>query len=114
MKARIIKKPWGEEQWLAHTDKYAGKIFTIKKGHRLSLQYHKEKHETLYLDKGKAKVILEDENGNLCEYVLAPGDIMEVLAGRRHRTEALEECRIIEFSTPELDDVVRIEDDYER
>ena len=96
MKKKIVKKPWGEEQWLAHTDRYAGKIFIVKKGHRLSLQYHKRKHETLYVDEGKVRFTLEDRDGILCEYLLVSGDIIEVLPGKKHRTEALEKCRIIE------------------
>ncbi len=111
---KIVEKPWGREYWLAHTDRYAGKILVIGKGHRISLQYHRQKHETLYLDRGKAKFTLEDENGELSERMLSEGDIVEVLPGKKHRAEALEDCRLIEISTPELDDVVRVEDDYER
>jgi len=114
MVMKIVKRPWGEELWLAHTAKYAGKIFKVKKGHRLSLQYHRYKHETLYVDEGLVKFILEDKDGKLCEYKLKPGDIVEILPGRKHRTEALEDCKIFEVSTPELDDVVRVEDDYGR
>lgn len=110
---KIVKKPWGEERWLAHTDCYAGKILIVKKGHRLSLQYHQKKHETLYVDEGVVKFTI-GKHEPLEEKILRAGDIIEIPPGTRHRIEALEDAKIFEVSTPELDDVVRVSDDYGR
>ena len=111
---KIIQKPWGYELWFAHTDKYAGKLIILKKGHRTSLQYHQVKHETLYIDEGLLKLIIEDENHNLITHIFSPGDAITVPPNTKHRLEAIKDSRIIEVSTPELDDVVRVEDDYHR
>ncbi len=110
---KIVKKPWGEERWLAHTDCYAGKILIVKKGYRLSLQYHQKKHETLYVDEGVVKFTI-GKREPLEEKILRAGDIIEIPPGTRHRIEALEDAKIFEVSTPELDDVVRLSDDYGR
>ena len=110
---KIVNKPWGEERWLAHTDKYAGKIIIVKKGHRLSMQYHNVKHETQYIDAGRVMVEIEKE-GKREVKILGPGEILEIPPGTKHRIEALEDAKIFEVSTPELDDVVRISDDYGR
>lgn len=112
---RIVEKPWGREVWIAYeNNRYAGKLLEIKAGHRLSLQYHKRKHETLYLLDGKIRFILEDENGNLSDEVIVRGGVKIIPPGRKHRMEAIQDSRFIEFSSPELDDVVRLEDDYQR
>ncbi len=110
---KIVKKPWGEEWWLAHTRRYAGKILFVKKGKRLSLQYHKVKHETQYLDEGRVKMLI-GKGEELEERILEKGAITEIPPGTRHRIEALEDSKIFEVSTPELDDVVRLSDDYGR
>lgn len=107
---KVIEKPWGREVWLAVSDKYAGKIIEINRGERTSLQYHKVKHETIYLRDGLLRIELEDKK----QVTLSPGDAIILEPGDIHRLEALEDVRIIEISTPELDDVVRIEDDYGR
>ena len=110
-----VEKPWGEEIWLVYNnDKYAGKIIKVNKGHRLSLQYHRKKHESLYLDKGIMKLTLENDKGILEEKICHPGFVVDIPAGKKHRIEAIENCKLFEISTPELDDVVRIEDDYNR
>ncbi len=109
-----IVKPWGEELWLAHNELYACKIIRINKGTRTSLQYHLQKHETIYIDQGSVIATLEDENGNLVQSTLHAGAIIENVPLRKHRLEALEDTRLIEVSTPQLDDVVRVEDDYKR
>lgn len=112
---KIVEKPWGREIWIAHeNNRYAGKILEISEGHRLSLQYHELKHETLYLLEGKVRFTLEDESGNLLTEVIQQGGVKIVAPGRRHRMEAIRDSILIEFSSPELDDVVRIEDDYNR
>ena len=111
---RIVEKPWGRELWLAHTDKYALKIIEVNKGTRSSLQYHVKKHEHIYLDAGVLQVEWEDESGTMQTLMLKPGDVVENKPGRKHRVTAIENARLIEVSTPELDDVVRVEDDYKR
>jgi mannose-6-phosphate isomerase-like protein (cupin superfamily) len=104
-----ISKPWGRELWFAANDKYAGKIIEVDEGKRLSLQYHEKKHETMYLIDGLVRIIHNDK-----EVELKPGDSIEIKPGDRHRVRAVVRSRIVEVSTPELDDVVRLEDDYGR
>jgi len=111
---KVIEKPWGREIWLAHNDRYAFKLIEFKAGSRSSLQYHKHKHETIYVDKGRLEVEADNGHGQLVSAILGPGDIIENPPMRRHRVKAIEDVRIFEVSTPELDDVVRVEDDYGR
>lgn len=111
---QIKNKPWGREIWFAHTDKYAGKILEIKKGHRYSLQYHERKHETQYVYSGQVKLIYGTEKDNLQEKILNPGDKVEVRPYTIHRLQAIEDSQVFEVSTPELDDVVKLDDDYGR
>jgi mannose-6-phosphate isomerase len=106
---KIVPKPWGEERWLAVTDRYAAKLLFIQKGKRLSLQYHERKHETQYLQSGRLRYTLDGT-----EMIAEPGTTIILPPGTVHRMEALEDACIFEVSTPELDDVVRIEDDYGR
>jgi mannose-6-phosphate isomerase-like protein (cupin superfamily) len=111
---KIVEKPWGKEIWIAHTDKYALKIIEFKKGSRSSMQYHLKKHEHIYVDKGTAQIELENDQGGMETRLLKPGDVIESKPLRKHRVTAVEDVRFIEVSTPELDDVVRVEDDYNR
>ncbi|MCX7766319.1 MAG: cupin domain-containing protein [Candidatus Sumerlaeia bacterium] len=111
---KIVPKPWGEERWWAVTDKYVGKILIVKKGHRLSLQYHRIKHETQYLDEGKIKLTIGTSPDNLTEKIVSAGEAYILPPGTWHRLEALEDAKIFEVSTPELEDVVRVSDDYGR
>jgi mannose-6-phosphate isomerase len=111
---KIVPKPWGRELWIAHTDKYAMKIIEIKKGTRCSLQYHIKKHEHIYVDSGMMGLEWENEKGEIENLVLAPGEVVENKPGRKHRMTAIEDLRLIEVSTPELDDVVRLADDFQR
>ena len=111
---KTVEKPWGREIWVAHTDKYALKIIEFKKGSRSSLQYHKIKHEHLYVDSGLVELEWENDDGEMEVLQLKTGDVIEVKTGRKHRVTAVEDVRFIEVSTPELDDVVRVEDDYNR
>ena len=111
---KIVEKPWGRELWVAHTDKYALKIIEVKKGTRSSLQYHKKKHEHIYVDSGRLQVEWENEQGQMEVLTLGPGDVIENKPLRKHRVTPIEDVRLIEVSTPELDDVVRVEDDYKR
>jgi mannose-6-phosphate isomerase len=108
------EKPWGYELLFALTPHYAGKILFVKKGHRLSLQYHNEKDETLYIQEGKALLEIEDENGKLVRTEASPGIAFRLLPKKKHRFQAIEDTTFLEVSTPELDDVVRLDDDYGR
>ena len=111
---KIVPKPWGRELWIAQTDKYAMKIIEIKKGTRSSLQYHVRKHEHIYVDSGVMQVEWENDRGQMETLVLKPGDVIENQPGRKHRMTAVEDVRLFEVSTPELDDVVRLADDFRR
>ncbi|MBI4581616.1 MAG: cupin [Planctomycetes bacterium] len=111
---KIVEKPWGRELWIAHTDKYALKIIEVKQGTRSSLQYHVRKHEHIYVDAGRLQVEWENDQGWMEVLTLEPGAVIENKPGRKHRVTAIEDVRLIEVSTPELDDVVRVEDDYQR
>lgn len=108
-----VEKPWGYELHWASTDRYVGKILHIKAGHALSLQYHREKDETIYLHAGRMLFELE-ENGTLHAREMEPGDSVHVTPPTVHRMTAIEDCDVLEVSTPELDDVVRLEDRYGR
>lgn len=110
---KIVEKPWGNEVWVAHTDVYALKIITLNKGSRSSLQYHVKKSEHIYVESGVLKAE-EEIDGKLVTTMYYPGDVIINPAGKQHRVEAIETVRIIEVSTPELDDVVRVEDDFGR
>ncbi len=111
---RKVDKPWGYELIFAHTRRYAGKILHVDAGHALSLQFHERKDETLYLLSGSYRLSLE-EDGRMIERTVEPGDAYHIPPGTRHRMLAGPEgCDILEVSTPELEDVVRIEDRYGR
>ncbi len=112
--ARRVDKPWGHELIWAHTDRYVGKILVIETGKRLSLQRHEVKDETILVRSGRLRLYLEDDDGIVRDSELGPGDHRWVRPGRIHRYEAIERCELIEVSTPELDDVVRLEDDFGR
>lgn len=109
-----IDKPWGYELLWAHTADYVGKVLHIKKGHKLSLQYHERKEETVMLYSGRMTLVLEDEAGMLREIYVRAGEAYHIPAGRKHRMVALEDCEVLEVSTNHLEDVVRIEDSYGR
>lgn len=109
-----IDKPWGHELIIAKTSAYVGKVLVIKKGHRLSLQYHREKEETLFLARGHMTLVHEDGDGRWVETLMKPGDSYHIPPGAKHRMIAVEDCEVFEVSTPQLDDVVRIEDSYGR
>lgn len=106
---RIVDKPWGREVWYAHTDRYAGKVLEVEKGHILSLQKHLVKHETMLLQSGRMRFTLND-----AVFEWLPGEVVAIPPGNVHRMEALEDSVILEVSTPELDDLVRLEDRYGR
>lgn len=105
-----VNKPWGYELWFVHNNKYVGKIIFVKKGHRLSKQYHKKKHETHFTLEGK---YIMEINGR--KRVVKVGQTLEIFPGTVHRMHAkFCDAKIVEISTPEVWDVVRLEDDYGR
>jgi mannose-6-phosphate isomerase-like protein (cupin superfamily) len=112
--ARRVDKPWGHELIWAHTEHYVGKILVIETGRRLSLQRHEIKDETILVQSGRLRLFLEDDDGVVRVSEMGPGESRRVPTGRIHRYEAIERCELIEVSTPELDDVVRLEDDFGR
>jgi len=109
-----IEKPWGFELLFAHTPKYAGKLIFIRKGHKLSLQYHQKKDESMYLYKGKALIETEGSDGQLRSTIAEPGYCVRIPPLTKHRLKAIEDTTLFEVSTPELEDVTRLEDDYGR
>ena len=109
-----VEKPWGYELIWAKTERYVGKILHLRKGESLSFQYHRVKEETIRVLAGRLRFESATEHGARDLQVLAPGDGAHIPAGLRHRMEALEDCEVLEVSTPELDDVVRLEDRYGR
>ena len=112
--ARRVPKPWGHELIWAQTDRYVGKVLVIEAGKRLSLQRHEVKDEAIYVLSGRLRLLLEDDSGVVKTEELGPGDHRRVATGRIHRYEAIERVELMEVSTPELEDVVRLEDDYGR
>jgi mannose-6-phosphate isomerase len=109
-----VEKPWGHELIWAHTDRYVGKILVIEAGRRLSLQRHEIKDESILVLSGRLRLTIEADDGSISDEELGPGDRRRVRTGRIHRYAAVERCELIEVSTPELDDVVRLEDDFGR
>ena len=108
-----VPKPWGYEIHWAHTDRYVGKVLHITAGKRLSLQYHNVKDETIYVHTGK--ILFEIQEGDrLVGREMSPGDSVHVPPPTVHRMTAIVDSDILEVSTPHLDDVVRIADDFGR
>jgi mannose-6-phosphate isomerase-like protein (cupin superfamily) len=109
----FVEKPWGYEKIFARSERYVGKILHIEAGESLSLQYHERKDETVHVLEGR--LVLEvDEDGALTKKILERGEGYRILPGTRHRMSAEVTTDILEVSTPELDDVVRLEDRYGR
>jgi quercetin dioxygenase-like cupin family protein len=108
-----VDKPWGYELHWAKTDRYVGKVIHVNKGHALSLQYHNLKDETIYLWSGKITFEIE-VNGVLTSREMKPGEAVHITPKTVHRMTAIEDSDIFEVSTPELHDVVRLEDRYGR
>jgi mannose-6-phosphate isomerase-like protein (cupin superfamily) len=108
-----VEKPWGYELWWAHNERYVGKLLHIKAGSQLSLQYHVEKDETIHLFRGQMVLVLGDVK-NLVDHPMREGDSYRVKPGTVHRMRAVTDCDVLEVSTPEVDDVVRVQDDYGR
>jgi mannose-6-phosphate isomerase len=108
-----VPKPWGYELIFAKTERYVGKILHINRGESLSLQYHEIKEETLYVVAGELKLTIEID-GDRRELPLRAGEAFHITPRMIHRMEAIEDTDVAEVSTPELDDVVRLEDRYGR
>jgi len=111
---REVPKPWGSELWFAHTDQYAGKILRVRAGCRLSIQFHEEKDETSFVLSGRVIVSQGESPDTLIAREFGPGDTWRSSPGVVHTLEAVEDAEIIEVSTPQLDDVIRLEDRYGR
>jgi mannose-6-phosphate isomerase len=109
-----VDKPWGHELRWAVTDRYIGKLIHVNKGHQLSLQYHVQKDETIFIVSGLLDLVLEDAAGELNMHRLTPGMTARIRPGRRHRFIGVEDTDLFEVSSPEIDDVVRLEDSYGR
>jgi mannose-6-phosphate isomerase len=110
-----VEKPWGYELIWAKTDRYAGKILFVKAGEALSLQFHKRKDESWYVLEGRAELELGRAGEAVpTKEVVGPGAAFHFEPGTVHRVRALADTSILEVSTPELDDVIRLEDSYGR
>ena len=109
-----VDKPWGHELRWAITDRYLGKLIHVNRGHQLSLQYHVQKDESIFVASGLLDLVLEDDAGEVQVHRMAPGMSARVRPGRRHRFVAVEDTDLFEVSSPEVDDVVRLEDSYGR
>jgi len=111
---RRVEKPWGYELIWAHTDRYVGKILHINAGAALSYQYHRVKDETIYVMSGVLTLHVSNDDGPARAIELREGESFRITPGLRHRFEAKAAVDLLEASTPELDDVVRLEDRYGR
>ena len=110
---KVVPKPWGHEIIWAHTDRYVGKVLHINAGHALSVQYHERKDETVYLLAGELIYWVKD-GGEMRDMKLKVGEAFRITPGTVHYMEAVTDCDVLEASTPDLDDVVRISDRYGR
>ncbi len=108
-----VPKPWGYELIFGHTDRYVGKILHIDRGHSLSLQYHERKEETLFVVSGELELTIESD-GDRRSVSLRAGQAFHIPPRLIHRMLAIEDTDVAEVSTPELDDVIRLEDRYGR
>ena len=124
---RHVPKPWGHETIWAQTDRYVGKILHINAGEALSVQYHQQKDETVYLLSGEMRYWVDvsaaaggpgsgaaADEAPLTDVRLRVGDAFRITPGTIHYMEAVTDCDVLEVSTPELDDVVRLRDRYGR
>jgi mannose-6-phosphate isomerase len=109
-----VEKPWGFENRWAVTAHYLGKVLHINAGEALSLQFHRRKDESILVVRGRMDLDLEDGDGAIVRHRMLPGDTRHITPGRRHRMTAVEDCDVFEVSTPDPDDVVRLEDRYGR
>lgn len=111
---KVIEKPWGKEEVIEINDRYMMKKLTMHKGHRCSLQYHNQKCETIYVLSGELKISIGESKDNLTEKVYKAHEAVTIVPKVVHRMEAVEDSVYLEASTPEMEDVVRLTDDYQR
>jgi mannose-6-phosphate isomerase-like protein (cupin superfamily) len=111
---RRVDKPWGYELIWAETDQYAGKTLWIRPGEALSVQLHRSKDETLYLRSGTIRLLVGPDPESLVDVGLREGEAVRISPGTVHRIEAITEAEVLEASTPQLEDVVRLSDRYGR
>jgi mannose-6-phosphate isomerase-like protein (cupin superfamily) len=111
---RRVEKPWGYEIIFGLTDAYCGKVLFVKEGELLSLQYHERKDETIYVHEGRIAMEIGEQGAERELEEVGPGHAYRLVPGVVHRWRALEDSLVLEVSTPELDDVVRLEDRYGR
>jgi len=111
---KVIEKPWGKEEVVEINDRYMMKKLTMWKGHRCSLQYHNVKQETIYVLTGQLRIVYGPDQKGLSPKIFGPDEYITLKSGVVHRMEAVEDTVYLEASTPEMDDVVRLSDDYNR
>jgi len=111
---KIIEKPWGKEEIIEINEKYMVKKLTMWKEHRCSLQFHNHKKETVYVLSGKLRIVSGPNQNNLKEKIYLAGDSITISPGTVHRMEGVEDSVYLEASTAEMNDVVRLVDDYDR
>ena len=109
-----VEKPWGHEILFARSETYCGKVIFVRAGEQLSLQFHRVKDETIYVHSGRIELEIGDPGGPLDTEVVGPGRSFRLRPGVVHRWKALEDSVVLEASTPDLYDVVRLEDNYGR
>jgi mannose-6-phosphate isomerase len=109
-----VEKPWGWELWWAHTERYVGKILHINRGAALSYQFHRKKDETIYVLRGELALEFAPGGGRVSRRRMRAGDALRIRPGDHHRMTAVSACDVLEASTPEVHDVVRLEDRYGR
>jgi mannose-6-phosphate isomerase-like protein (cupin superfamily) len=109
-----VEKPWGYELVYARTEQYCGKVIVVRAGEELSLQFHKKKDETIFVQSGRVEFEIGEPGKPVDTEVIAPGRAFRLRPGTVHRMRALEDTILLEVSTPETDDVVRLEDRYGR
>ena len=111
---QTIEKPWGKEEVIEINERYMMKKLTMWKGHRCSLQFHKQKRETIYVLSGQLRIYFGPSQESLDSKIFGAHETITLTSGVVHRMEAAEDCVYLEASTPEMDDVVRLGDDYNR
>jgi mannose-6-phosphate isomerase-like protein (cupin superfamily) len=111
---QVIEKPWGREEVVEINDRYMVKRLTMWKGHRCSLQFHHVKCETIVVISGRLRIHTGTSQDSLSERIYTAGETITIRPGTVHRMEGVEDCVYLEASTPEMADVVRLSDDYQR
>ena len=111
---QVIEKPWGKEEVIEINDRYMMKKLTMWAGHRCSLQYHNVKRETIYVLSGELRIYSGATQEQLTSRVYLPHETITLTPGVVHRMEAVTDSVYLEASTPEMEDVVRLVDDYQR